>query len=202
MSEAVAGGAVLSEAGPCGFLNLRGDPASARFLDAVTASFGVDLPRTPNTYQRVADCTAYWLAPDEWLLAMPDGEQAAMENRLRETLADRHFSVVDVSGSYVRLVLAGTGARTVLQQGQLLRLPPQGICARPLRPNRFRQGYGANCCGSGRFVRPIGSRKLRRLHPPVGGHGARCIAGPYRPFQIGSRFSANALAPSRWSSLS
>ena len=116
MSEAVADGAVLSEGGPCGLLNLRGDPASARFRDAAKASSGVDLPRTPNTYQRVADCTAYWLAPDEWLLAMPDGEQAAMENRLRKTLADRHFSVVDVSGSYLRLVLAGTGARTVLQQ--------------------------------------------------------------------------------------
>ena len=100
---------------PRGFLNLRGDMANDAFRDGVGVTFGVALPQTPGTYQRDGERLAYWLGPDEWLLAMPDGEQTKMESDLRARLTG-HYSVVDVSGSHVRFLLAGRGARAVLQQ--------------------------------------------------------------------------------------
>ena len=115
MSEAGNEGAVLRASQRCGFLNLRGDPANHEFLAGVASSLGVDLPLTPGSYQRGHSRTAYWLAPDEWLLALADGEQTAMESRLREHLRG-HFSVADVSGGHVRFALVGAGARTVLQK--------------------------------------------------------------------------------------
>ena len=115
MSEASNEGAVLRESERCGFLNLRGDPESREFLACAVSALGVDLPLTPGSYQRGDGCTAYWLAPDEWLLALADGEQATMESRLREHLHG-HFSVADASGGYVRFALVGAGARTVLQK--------------------------------------------------------------------------------------
>ena len=115
MSEAGDEGAVLRTGERCGFLNLRGDPASREFLAGAVSALDIDLPPTPGSYQRGDERTAYWLAPDEWLLALVDGEQAAMESRLREHLRG-HFSVVDVSGGHVRFALVGAGARTVLQK--------------------------------------------------------------------------------------
>ena len=100
---------------PRGFLNLRGDLANDAFRDGVVETFGVALPQTPGTYQRAGERLAYWLGPDEWLLAMPHGEQAKMESDLRARLTG-HYSVVDVSGSHVRFLLDGKEARTVLQQ--------------------------------------------------------------------------------------
>ena len=100
---------------PRGFLNLRGDPANRLFLEGVAECFGVALPLTPGTSQRADERVAIWLGPDEWLLAMPDGEQTKMETGLRERLPGR-CSLVDVSGGYVRFILAGRRARTVLQQ--------------------------------------------------------------------------------------
>ena len=100
---------------PLGFLNLRGDLANDAFRDGVAAIFEVSLPQTPGTYQRDGERLAYWLGPDEWLLAMPDGEQTKVESDLQARLTG-HYSVVDVSGSHVRFLLAGRGARAVLQQ--------------------------------------------------------------------------------------
>ena len=100
---------------PRGFLNLRCDVANDAFRDGVGATFGVALPQTPGTYQHDGERSAYWLGPDEWLLAMLDGEQAKMESDLRARLTG-HYSVVDVSGGYVRFLLAGREARTVLRQ--------------------------------------------------------------------------------------
>lgn len=100
---------------PLGFLNLCGNLADDAFRDGVAAIFEVSLPQTPGTYQRDGERLAYWLGPDEWLLAMPHGEQAKKEGDLRARLTG-HYSVVDVSGSHVRFLLAGREARTVLQQ--------------------------------------------------------------------------------------
>lgn len=115
MSDVAGENVVVRVGEPRGFLNLRGDPASRLFVDGVAASFGVALPLTPGTCQRADERLAVWLGPDEWLLAMPDGEQTKMEIGLRARLPGR-CSVVDVSGAYVRFILAGRQARTVLQQ--------------------------------------------------------------------------------------
>ena len=100
---------------PRGFLNLRGDLSDDAFRDGVVAIFEVSLPQMPGTYQRDDERLACWLGPDEWLLAMPDGKQTKVESDLRARLTG-HYSVVDVSGSHVRFLLAGREARTVLQQ--------------------------------------------------------------------------------------
>ena len=118
MSDAsdLSGEAVAFRVGePLGFLNLRGDVANDAFRDSVAVAFGVALPQTPGTCQRDGERLAYWLAPDEWLLAMPDGEQTKMESDLRARLTG-HYSVVELSGGQVRFLLVGKEARTVLQQ--------------------------------------------------------------------------------------
>lgn len=118
---------VVGQPRRCGFLNLRGDLAGG-LSASVAAAFGVELPATPGSYRRSDARAAYWLAPDEWLLAMPDGEQTAVEARLRDGLAG-HFSIADVSGGLVCLGLAGGGARMVLQQASAYDFHPKAFGA-------------------------------------------------------------------------
>lgn len=114
MSEA----AFALREGASGFLNLRIDsddaakPAGARVANAL----GAALPFTPNVFARGEAATAYWLGPGEWLLATPDGNESALEERLRQALAGCRSAVVDVSGAYALFELGGQNAEEVLRK--------------------------------------------------------------------------------------
>lgn len=98
-----------------GCLNLRGNADDPAFRDAVSMVTGVELPTEPCRWLEVGETRACWLGPDEWLLIVPDGEQPRVERQLREAVT-RPLSVVDVSGGFIHVNLAGDDARKVLQK--------------------------------------------------------------------------------------
>ncbi|WP_048292852.1 urease accessory protein UreD [Pseudomonas aeruginosa] len=58
-----------------------------------------------------------WLAPDEWLLIVPGGEEYAVEQRLRQALGEElHYAVVNVSGGQTLLELSGANVRELLMK--------------------------------------------------------------------------------------
>lgn len=96
-------------------LNLRGDADDPTFLDAVSTAASVSLPTEPCSWNSGFGSSAYWLGPDEWLLIVPDGEQPRVERQLREAVRGP-LSVVDVSGGFIHVNLAGEDAGKVLQK--------------------------------------------------------------------------------------
>ena len=104
----MAESAVLHRLPTCGLLNLRGaDVDCSRVV-------GVALPRAPCTFTVHGDAAAYWLGPDEWLLAVPGGARVELEGIL--TGVTGVGAVVDVSSGYVRYDLSGPRAVQVLMK--------------------------------------------------------------------------------------
>jgi sarcosine oxidase subunit gamma len=97
-----------------GHLNLRGDPADARFVAAVRSLTGIDPPRAPNTTARAAGLQLAWLGPDEWLLSTPPGAAQPLHAALNEAFAGLHAAATDLSDAYAVLVLDCTDAAEIL----------------------------------------------------------------------------------------
>ena len=114
MSEA-ATGLVFSETAPRDCLNIRGDAGRPGFLDTVSAVAGVALPVQPCSWRAAGHAAAYWLGPDEWLVATQAGAEADLEGGLRDRL-EGSFSIVDTTGNQVWMHLAGPSVRQVLQK--------------------------------------------------------------------------------------
>ncbi|WP_280552902.1 sarcosine oxidase subunit gamma family protein [Halomonas sp. 25-S5] len=115
---------VLRERPFLGHLVLRG---GAIVLDeAVRAVLGVPLPGEPQGLTRDAagERSIQWLSPDEWLLIVPGGEEAALENRLREALGDAHFAISNVSGGQTLVELEGESARELLMKSVVYDVHP------------------------------------------------------------------------------
>src|SRR5688572_19325123 len=70
-----------------GHINLRGSLADAAFGAAVSSVLGIELPQVANTVAQGSAVAAYWLGPDEWLVATSRDREAALAARLREALA-------------------------------------------------------------------------------------------------------------------
>lgn len=128
-----------------GYLNLRGDPDAAPFLQAVRAATGLSLPLAPNTFTQLLpgagetaqdELAAFWLGPDEWLLTLAPGREQALAARLEEALQGLHHALTDLSGGQISLRLAGPRARDALAAGCSLDLHPRafkmGQCAQTL----------------------------------------------------------------------
>ena len=96
-------------------LSLRGDAGDPTFLEAVSTAASVTLPTEPGSWKAGFGASAYWLGPDEWLLVVVDGEQPRVEQQLREATSGR-LSVVDVSGGFIHVNLAGDDAGKLLQK--------------------------------------------------------------------------------------
>jgi sarcosine oxidase subunit gamma len=81
------------------------------------AVLGFALPAVPNTLSSRGDRAALWLAPDEWLVVCPDGQQGTIEEELRNTLNGAFGSIVDVSANRTMLEISGAKARDLLARG-------------------------------------------------------------------------------------
>ncbi|MDE0419355.1 MAG: sarcosine oxidase, gamma subunit family protein [Gammaproteobacteria bacterium] len=125
MSDGV--GVACRESRVGAFLNLRGDAADPGFRNVAASVTGVELPVEPCTWRRHAGhAAAYWLGPDEWLLAMQNGVGVDLESRLRDVL-DPRCSVVDVSGAHVQVELSGEDAGKVLQKSSPYDFDPRNF---------------------------------------------------------------------------
>ena len=113
---------------------LRGKGDDEAFVAATTAALGV-APPEPNQTVAVGggdDELLLWLAPDEFMLWTPRGEE-----RLRAlNFGDAHAVAVDVSDYYTVVRVSGELAEKTLAHGCPLDLPqmPAGACAQ----SRFR----------------------------------------------------------------
>ena len=116
MSERVF---ALREGEAKGFLNLRLDTRDPEFTNAVAKVadiLGCPLPTLPNHCERGEAATVYWLGPDECLLAVDRGNESALEQQLRATLAGCRNAVVDMTGAYALFKLHGEKAEEVLRK--------------------------------------------------------------------------------------
>jgi sarcosine oxidase subunit gamma len=112
-------------------VNLRGSPSDDEFLAAVRGVLGFALPREPNTTASGGPTVAYWLGPDEWLLAT--NFSATLARGLKEALAGKFAAVTEVGGGNEVLLLEAATARDALASECPLDLDPHafgpGKCA-------------------------------------------------------------------------
>ena len=98
-------GVIFSEAGLLGHLTLRCEPSSP--LIAVAQSIlGVALPLSPLTSVEQGDFVVRWIAPDEWLISLPNDLVFDLETRFRAEIKGHH-SLVNGSGGMTVYKLRG-----------------------------------------------------------------------------------------------
>jgi sarcosine oxidase subunit gamma len=119
-------------------INLRGDPGDVTFLAGARRALGFDLPVAANTTAQGGDHVAYWLGPDEWLVATR-AAGAVLATALREALGAVHAAVTEVGGGNVVFVLEPAHARERLAQE----------CPLDLHPSAF----GPGRCAQTRFAK-------------------------------------------------
>lgn len=116
-----------------GHINLRGDPADARFLAAAESVLGFELPLQANTVSGVQETSAFWLGPNEWLIVTAGEKEAAIAQGLRSALEGMFCAVTEVSGGQTIIVLRGKNVHDLLAKGCPLDLHPRafgpGRCA-------------------------------------------------------------------------
>jgi len=115
-------------------LNLRADPKDAVLMGRLATALLFPLPVAPNTTASRDDRRALWLAPDEWLVVGPDGQQEALEQALRGGLNGTFGSIVDVSANRTLLEISGPRAEELLAHGVAIDLD-----ARSFGPDRCAQ---------------------------------------------------------------
>jgi sarcosine oxidase subunit gamma len=120
-----------------GMIDLRGLAEQPGFADAVKSVLQVDLPREPRTSASWGDIKVLWLSTDQWLTLCPLSKTAELHRRLRETLANVHSLVVDVSDMRSVIRLEGKGVREVLLKGCSLDLLGGGYAPSTVRRVRF-----------------------------------------------------------------
>ena len=85
-------GVIFSEGGLFGHLTLRCEPSSP--LIAVAQSIlGVALPLSPLTSVEQGDLVVRWIAPDEWLISLPNDRVFDLETRFRAEMKGHHSLV-------------------------------------------------------------------------------------------------------------
>ena len=103
--SAADAGVVFSEAGLLGHLTLRCEPSSP--LIAVAQSIlGIALPLSPLTSVEQGDLVVSWIAPDEWLISLPNDQVFDLETRFRAEMTGHH-SLVNGSGGMTVYKLRG-----------------------------------------------------------------------------------------------
>ncbi|MFT4993936.1 MAG: sarcosine oxidase subunit gamma [Paraglaciecola sp.] len=111
----IEGGVTLREAKLLGHLNLRGNANDSGFLKGVKNALDLDLPLAPCSSAQNAETTIMWLSPDEWLIIIEGGTEAAVEDKLRQSLSG-HFAVSDISGAQTMLEISGKDCLQLLQK--------------------------------------------------------------------------------------
>ena len=114
LSKATDGALSIRELPFVSQVNLRADPKEADLMQRLATAIGFALPIVPNTVTSREDRRALWLAPDEWLVVGPDGQQGAIERELRNGLNSAFGSIVDVSANRTVIEIRGGKARDLL----------------------------------------------------------------------------------------
>ena len=106
---------VVRELSDFAHIDLRGDSADEEFREAVIRVTGLELPVSANTRAEHDGKAIFWLAPDRWLLLVPQGTEKDMEDRLRSSLTG-HYAVTDISSGQTVISLSGADAEVVIRK--------------------------------------------------------------------------------------
>ncbi|HEY8905429.1 MAG TPA: sarcosine oxidase subunit gamma family protein, partial [Rhodoferax sp.] len=98
---------LLSELPHLGYLVLRGKADDAAFMQASASVLGQPLPTQPMTVLPTTAGAVLWLSPDEWLLVCQRSARETLLAALVTALQDLFAQVVDNSGGFTSLRLAG-----------------------------------------------------------------------------------------------
>ena len=117
LASAQGAGVCIRERALLGHLILRGKADDAGFRAGVESALGVSLPLKMGPVSRDdgRGVSVQWMSPDEWLVVVPQGEDHATEQRLRQALTG-HYAVMQVSGAQTMLELSGPNALDVLKK--------------------------------------------------------------------------------------
>ncbi|GJL81183.1 MAG: sarcosine oxidase subunit gamma [marine bacterium B5-7] len=107
-----------------GYHNLRLDieaiAETSRSSDNVEIA-GIKLPLVPNRVIHNLDgdntVTAYWLGPDEWLMANVDENTVDQFDAMEHALTNSFHSLTNISSAMTRIHLGGDCAVEILSQG-------------------------------------------------------------------------------------
>ncbi len=118
-----------------GLLVLRGDRAASALADRAREALGLELPEALGTTTSEGADTPpgagrvlRWRAPDEWLLSCPIAEAHELTVALEDGLGEGTGAcIVDVSGGYARLELAGEGVDALLRRSTAYDVSPHGL---------------------------------------------------------------------------
>ena len=107
----------LSEIPFVQMLNIRGNAANTRFVQAVLEATGLSLPVQANTASLSRMRQLLWLGPDEWLLKLQDGQCDGVESTLKTALQGQHHALIRVSDGNTTLTVRGPAAADLLSRG-------------------------------------------------------------------------------------
>lgn len=136
----------LSEIPFVQMLNIRGNAADARFLQAVLDATGLSLPVQANTASLSPTRQLLWLGPDEWLLKLKDGQCDAVESALHAALQGQHSALVRVGDGNTTLTVQGPAAADLLSRGCPLDLHPRVFPAGSLAQTHIAKASATVLC--------------------------------------------------------
>ncbi len=125
-AQAARAGVQVAEWADVACLVVRGHRDDDVLMAAVASVFNLNLPLRPSTWVATDGAVALWMSPDEWWILLPRVTRDVMMHQLARLLEGRFCQLVDISGSFSCLRLAGPDALTVLRH-----LSPYDVQAMP-----------------------------------------------------------------------
>jgi len=123
----------LCERAFLGHINLRGDPSSSDFIEAVRQTLDCPLPLEANRFIDAEKVRVCWLGPSEWLVTCAGALEEATAEQLRRALKREFTAVTEIGGGQTVLGISGSRAPNVIAKGCTLDLHPRvfgpGHCA-------------------------------------------------------------------------
>ncbi len=120
-----------------GMIDLRGITTDRKFMAAVKATLGIDLPKSPRTSNTWGDIRVLWLSTDQWLITCARSRAQSLADELSSALASVHSLVVNVSDMRAIIRLEGTRVREVVMKGSSLDLTDGDYTSGTVRRMRF-----------------------------------------------------------------
>jgi sarcosine oxidase subunit gamma len=125
-SRMVAASVTLEEAPITGILVLRAGQARDQLDSALQSTLQLALPARLSSHSVGDRYCIRWMSPDEWLLTCPLNEDFDVESKLRDAV-DGHIAIVNVSGGYSLLTLAGENALQILKKSTAYDVHPDNF---------------------------------------------------------------------------
>ncbi|WP_235896231.1 sarcosine oxidase subunit gamma [Ostreibacterium oceani] len=115
---------ILTELACLDYLNVRIRATDEQARHQAAKVLGAELPSISQFCSNSGN-TLLGIGPSEWLVVLPSGEAAKVQNELVAALGDAHHLVVDVTGGTTQLRVTGEKARAVLEKGAYVDLHPR-----------------------------------------------------------------------------